>query len=82
MVIRYAGKQKIVEKFEELYSVGSDIYTYNLYCVLNDIPEIINVSVFEVEKEIDSNNWATSLIIGKREVTTISITNITIAQNT
>lgn len=75
-------KQKIVEKFEELYSVGSDIYTYNLYCVLNDIPEIINVSVFEVEKEIDSNNWATSLIIGKREVTTISTTNITITQNT
>ena len=75
-------KQKIVEKFEELYSVGSDIYTYNLYCVLNDIPEILNVSVFEVEKEVDSNNWATSLVIGKREVTTISTTNITITQNT
>ena len=75
-------KQKIVEKFEELYSVGSDIYTYNLYCVLNDIPEILNVSVFEVEKEVDSNNWATSLVIGKREVATISTANITITQNT
>ena len=75
-------KQKIVEKFEELYSVGSDIYTYKLYCVLNDIPEIINISVFEVEKEIDSNNWATSLVVGKREKATISVDNITITQNT
>lgn len=75
-------KQKIVEEFENIYNVGDDIYTYNLYCVLNNIPEIINVSVFEVEEEIDSANWATSLIIGKREVATISVDNITITQNT
>lgn len=75
-------KQKLVEKFEEIYSVGDDIYTYNLYCVLNDIPEILNVSVFDVEKEIDSNNWAASLVIGNREVATISTANITITQNT
>ena len=75
-------KQNIVEKFEEIYNVGDDIYTYNLYCVLNDAPEIINVSVFEVEKEIDSSNWSTSLIVGKREVATISVNNIIITQNT
>ena len=77
-----ALKQKIVEKFEDIFNVGDDIYTYKLYCVLNDIPEIVNVSVFEVEKEIDSNNWATSLVIGKREVATISVNDITITQNT
>lgn len=75
-------KQSLVQEFEKIYSVGDDIYTYNLYCILNNIPEIINISVFDVEKEVDSNNWATSLVIGKREVATISINNITITQNT
>lgn len=75
-------KQRLVEKFEDIYSIGDDVYTYNLYCILNDIPEIVNVSVFDVEKEVDSSNWATSLVIGKREVATISTANITITQNT
>lgn len=75
-------KSAILEKFEDIYGVGDDVYTYKLYCVLNNIPEIINVSAFEVEKEVDSNNWATSLVIGKREVATISTANITITQTT
>lgn len=75
-------KQAIVERFEDIYSVGSDIYVFDLYCILNSIEEIINVTQFQVEKEIDSNNWSDSLVIGAREVATISISNIEITQTT
>lgn len=75
-------KSAVLERFEDIYNVGDDIYTYNLYCALTDFAEIINVTAFEVEKEIDSSNWATSLVIGKREVATLSIDNIEIIQNT
>lgn len=75
-------KQALVNKFEEIHSVGVDIYIFDLYCVLNSIPEIINVTQFQVEKEIDSNNWSDNLIIGNREIATISISNIKITQTT
>lgn len=75
-------KQTLLTKFEELYDVGSDIYVFDLYCVLNSIPEIINVTQFQVQKEIDSNSWSDSLIINKRELATLSISNIIITQNT
>ena len=55
---------------------------FDLYCVLNSIPEIINVTQFQVQKETDSNNWSDSLIIDKRELATLSISNIAITQNT
>ena len=58
------------------------IYVFDLYCVLNSIPEIINVTQFQVQKETDSNNWSDSLIMDKRELATLSISNITITQNT
>lgn len=75
-------KQAIVSKFEELYSVGSDIYVFDLYCILNSFNEIINITQFQIQKESDSNNWSDNLVIAAREVATISINNISITQNT
>ena len=72
----------MVERFEDIYSVGSDVYIFDLYCILNDVKEIINVTQFQVEKEVDSNNWSDSLVINAREVATISVSNIEITQTT
>jgi uncharacterized phage protein gp47/JayE len=75
-------KQQLLNEFENNNVVGKDIYTSKFYSVLNEIPEIINVEAFNVEKEIESNNWSSSLVIGKREVATLSVDNITVSQNT
>lgn len=75
-------KQALVDKFIQLYTVGQDIYVYNLYCVLNSYAQIINTNVFEIEKEIDSSLWSNTVDILPREVATLIVDNIVITQVT
>lgn len=75
-------KQALVDKFTQLYTVGQDVFVYNLYCVLNSYLEIINTSVFQIQKEIDSASWSSTVDILPREVGTLDVANIAITQVT
>lgn len=73
-------KNELYKGFNNLYNVGDDVYVYNLYCVLNSQPEIKNVTQFQVQKHA-TDTWSDVVEIGKRELATLSIDDITITQS-
>lgn len=73
-------KSELVAGFNELYNVGDSVYAYNLYCILNQHPEIVNVTEFKVRKNSEGGAYSDSVLIGKRELATLSTDNITINQ--
>jgi len=75
-------KNAIVSKFTSTYDVGDDIYVYPLYSALNSYSEILNITVFQMQKVSDSGLWDDTVVIAKREVGTLSIDNISITQIT
>lgn len=73
-------KNELAEAFTKIYNVGDSIYIYNLYYVLNNHPEIKNVTEFEIKLHSETE-WATSIAIGKRQLGMLSTENITITQS-
>lgn len=73
-------KNELYKAFNNLYNVGDDVYVYNLYCVLNNQSEIKNVTQFQVQKH-GTDTWSDVVEIGKRELATLSINDITITQS-
>ena len=71
----------LVSKFQDIINVGSDIYAYSFYSVLNAYPEIVNITNFQIKKTT-SGSWGTSVVISKREIGTLSASNISITQST
>lgn len=72
-------KNELVEEFKKIYTVGESVYVFNLYCVLNQHPEITNVTNFKVSKA-DEINWSDTITIAKRSLATLVVDNITIIQ--
>lgn len=72
-------KNELVTAFQDLYNVGESVYTYNLYYILNNHPEITNVTEFKVKKH-SGTTYDDSVAIGKRELATLVEDNITITQ--
>lgn len=72
-------KDTLVSKFNEEFNVGEDVYVYKLYSVLNNFPEIIDVTNFEVET-VSDGTWASSVDIASRELATLSVDHITLTQ--
>ncbi len=75
-------KASLVSQFTSYYDVGDDIYVYPLYGALNSYSEILNITNFEIQKVADSGLWGSSVIIGNREVGTLSVDDITFTQTT
>lgn len=73
-------KAEILTAFNKIYNVGDDVYSYNLYYILNNHSEITNVTNFQVKKSSDAT-WGSGVEIGKRELATLSIDDITITQS-
>lgn len=73
-------KDELVNAFNAIYNVGDSIYAYNLYYVLNEHPEITNVTSFKVKKH-DEDEYSDGVAIGKREVGILVQDNITITQS-
>lgn len=73
-------KQELVDEFKRIYTVGQSVYAYNLYCVLNQHSEITNVTNFQVSKSA-TISWGDSVAIGKRELATLVISDITLTQS-
>lgn len=75
-------KNELVSAFDDLYNVGESVYTYNLYYILNNHPEITNVTSFQVKKHSGAEStYNDSVAIGKRELATLVEDNITITQS-
>ena len=75
-------KQSLVDKFISKYTVGQDIFVYDMYCALNVYEQIINTNVLQIQKEADSALWSTTVDILPREVGTLDVANIAITQVT
>ena len=75
-------KNELIEQFNDVYNVGDSVYTYNLYCVLNNHTEITNVTEFKAKRNSDTDtSWNDSVAISTRELATLSADNITITQS-
>lgn len=74
-------KNELVEAFSKLYNVGDDVYAFNLYYILNQNPEITNVTEFKIRKHSEAGAYTDSIEIGKRELATLSADDITITQS-
>ena len=73
-------KNEIVTAFDTLYTVGESVYSYNLYYILNNHPEITNVTSFKVKRH-SNTDYDDGVAIGKRELATLVEDNITITQS-
>lgn len=74
-------KDDLIKRFSSLYNIGSEVYVYNLYCTLSQYPEITNVSLFQAKRHEDEDeDYSDNVIIGKRELATLSASNITLTQ--
>lgn len=73
-------KQELIKAFKTLYNVGDSIYVYNLYYVLNNHPEITNVTEFQIKLHSE-DEWTTSVAIQKRQLGILTEDNISITQS-
>ena len=70
----------MIKAFNDLYNVGDSVYAYNLYYVLNAHPEIKNVTFAKVKKQGTEDEYDDAVVIGKRQLATLSAEHITITQ--
>lgn len=79
--LKTAIKNDLETKFRSLYTIGSTVYVYNFYCVLNQYKEIKNVDSFLVKKHSDDeNSWSDKIVMGRKELATLITDNITLTQ--
>lgn len=74
-------KSELLSAFNSLYSVGDSVYAYNLYYILNNHAEIKNVTSAKVKVHGSEDALADSVAIGKRELATLDVANITLTQS-
>lgn len=75
-------KTELIKAFDDLYSVGDSIFIYNLYYVLNNHPEIKNVTEFKAKlHSADESAYSDTVTIGTKELATLADNNITITQS-
>jgi len=71
-------KSDLIAYFDSL-DIGEDVYVYNMYCILQKYPKILNVTTFQAKKNSeDETKWADKVVIAKREVARLLTDNITL----
>ena len=71
-------KSDLIAYFDGL-DIGEDVYVYNMYCILQKYPKILNVTTFQAKKNTeDETKWADKVVIAKREVARLLTDNITL----
>lgn len=75
-------KVELLKAFNNLYTVGDNVYIYNLYYILNNHPEIKNVTEFKVKLHSAAESaYSDTVTIGKKELATLADSNINISQS-
>lgn len=75
-------KVEILKAFNSMYAVGDNVYVYNLYYILNNHPEIKNVTEFKVKLHSAAESaYSDTVTIGKKELATLADSNINISQS-
>ena len=71
-------KSDLIAYFDGL-DIGEDVYVYNMYCILQKYPKILNVTTFQAKKNTeDETKWADKVVIAKRGVARLLTDNITL----
>lgn len=75
-------KVELLKAFDSIYTVGDNVYVYNLYYILNNHPEIKNVTEFKVKLHSAAESaYSDTVTIGKKELATLVDSNISISQS-
>lgn len=75
-------KSDLIAYFDKL-DIAEDVYTYNMYNILQKYPKILNVTLFQAKRNSeDETAWKDNVTIEKREVARVLADNITLTPST